>query len=283
MAKLNTWNLNAVKLVVAATLLCVGSDWSHAASVAGQPRVAERKSTLSMKALAAMQQNPAWTNLISKGQRTVPGRLLPSGISPGGGGGEGMIAAASGGIISAASAGTTSRTSPPPAVSFQALPDDITVIPPDTHGAVGPNHVMTTLNSQVRIQDRSGNVLSTVSLEFFWLSLGVTDVFDPKVFYDHSAGRWIFVAMTERLSPRSGVLLAVSQTSDPTGNWFRYLLDGDATDTLWADYPSVGFNKDWIVISANMFPITALDGRVHLFVVDKAEKCVKSCQTKRLK
>ena len=270
MAKLNTWNLKAVKLVVVATLLCAGSDWSRAASVAGQPRVAERKSALSMKAVAAMQQNPAWTNLISKGQRIVPGPLLPPGILPDGGG-EGPIAAASGGLISAASAGTTTRTSPPPAVSFQALPDDITVIPPDTHGAVGPNHVMTTLNSQVRVQDRSGNVLSTVSLELFWLSLGVTDAFDPKVFYDHSSGRWIFVAIANSFSAQSGILLAVSQTSDPTGNWFRYLLDGDANDELWADYPSVGFNKDWIVISANMFPITALNGRVHLFVVDKAD------------
>src|SRR5262249_39091505 len=58
--------------------------------------------------------------------------------------------------------------SPPPSASFQALPDDNTRFNPDTAGAVGPNHVMTTLASQVRIHDRSGNVLSTVSLSTFW-------------------------------------------------------------------------------------------------------------------
>ena len=46
--------------------------------------------------------------------------------------------------------------------------DDPNVGPPDTQGAVGPNHLMVTLNSQVRIQDRSGRALSTVTLSDFW-------------------------------------------------------------------------------------------------------------------
>src|SRR5882762_5520325 len=77
--------------------------------------------------------------------------------------------------------------SPAPASSFQALPDGITSIPPDTHGAVGPNHLMTVLNTQIRIQDRAGNVLSTVSMDGFWASLDTLNppnAFDPKIFYD---------------------------------------------------------------------------------------------------
>src|SRR5205814_2359561 len=56
--------------------------------------------------------------------------------------------------------------------SFLGLPDDTTSIPPDTMGAVGPNHVMTTLNSQVRIQTRAGANLSTVTLGLFWQTTG---------------------------------------------------------------------------------------------------------------
>src|SRR5258706_6631730 len=52
--------------------------------------------------------------------------------------------------------------SPAPASSFQAVLDDTTAIPPDTHGAVGPDHLMTVLNTQVRIQNRAGAILSTV-------------------------------------------------------------------------------------------------------------------------
>src|SRR5438477_3818852 len=44
--------------------------------------------------------------------------------------------------------------------SFPAIIDDQRVIPPDTMGAVGPGHVMTTLNSEVAVQTRQGDVVS---------------------------------------------------------------------------------------------------------------------------
>ncbi|HUZ07760.1 MAG TPA: hypothetical protein VMV89_09770, partial [Candidatus Paceibacterota bacterium] len=50
----------------------------------------------------------------------------------------------------------TLPSSPAPATSFQGLGDNNTLTPPDTDGAVGPNNVMTMLNTQVRIQNRSG-------------------------------------------------------------------------------------------------------------------------------
>ena len=272
MSKLKSWRIGSVSLLSLVTFFWLAGVPGTSAQQAksGSPGVAVRKATLSMTAVAAMQQLPGWTNYLNSPQTEAPLPLLPRGMTNNPGGGEGF-AAASQSLITAASGGTI-RTSPPPAVSFQALPDNLVTIPPDTHGAVGPNHVMTVLNSQVRIQDRSGNVLSTVSLPLFWFSLGVTDVFDPKVLYDHGSGRWIFVAVAERLSPVSGVVLAVSQTSDPTGNWFRYLLDGDVNDLLWVDYPSVGFNKDWIAVSVNMFTIfPVFFDRTHIYVVDKAD------------
>src|SRR3954464_1403673 len=84
--------------------------------------------------------------------------------------------------------------SPQPASSFQALDDNLFFIPPDTAGAVGPNHVMTTLNSQVRIQDRQGNILSTVDLDTFWSPLNFPATFDPEIVYDPYTSRWFFSA-----------------------------------------------------------------------------------------
>ena len=152
--------------------------------------------------------------------------------------------------------------SPSPLESFEALRDqDVSIppfvysfIPPDTMGAAGPNHLMVTLNSQVRIQDRAGGVLSTVSLESFWAGTGATSTFDPKVVYDPFGGRWIVTAMSDGSSAASSVLIGASQSSDPTGLWNLYRLDADAGNTNWADYPSLGFNKDWVVVSANLFP-----------------------------
>ena len=161
--------------------------------------------------------------------------------------------------------------SPSPQTGFLALPDNGTSIPPDTHGAVGPNHVMTTLNTQVRIQDRSGAVLRTVPLDTFWALVGSPSVFDPKVLYDPSQNRFVFTACANGQETNSAVLIGVSQTSDPTGNWYLFSIDADPTDTFWADYPSLGFNKDWVVVSLNMFGVfTPLFGGVNIYVFNKA-------------
>ena len=162
--------------------------------------------------------------------------------------------------------------SPAPSSSFLALGDNNTRIPPDTNGAVGPAHLMVALNTQVRVQDRAGGVLSTVSLDAFWASLGNPDVFDPRLLYDPFAGRWMFAACANPASASSSVLLGVSQTDDPTGSWNLYRVDTDAANLAWADYPNVGFNKDWIAIQANMFAVSNNTfQRTHIYVFDKAD------------
>lgn len=145
--------------------------------------------------------------------------------------------------------------SPAASASFAALGDDDTEIPPDTQGAAGPNHLMVTLNTGVRIENKSGNILSTASLGSFWATTGATDIFDPRVAYDPFGNRWIFAAVTNESSAASSIVVGVSQTSDPMGAWNLYREDVDASDLNWADYTQLGFNKDWIVISVNMYAI----------------------------
>jgi hypothetical protein len=165
--------------------------------------------------------------------------------------------------------------SPSPAASFEAMADNDTAIPPDTQGAVGPNHLMVALNNGVRIQNRSGTEISQVTLATFWNSTGASGVFDPKLRYDPFADRWIFCAVSDRRSAASSVLMGVSQTSDPTGNWFLYKVDADDTDVNWADYPTPGFNKDWIAVAVNMFAITTPSpdayAQSNIYVFSKAD------------
>jgi hypothetical protein len=151
---------------------------------------------------------------------------------------------------------TAAAPSPAPAASFQALDDDNSRIPPDTHGAVGPNHLMVTLNSQVRIQTKAGATISTVSLNGFWAAFGHANVFDPRALYDPFAGRWIFIALTDWRTATSSLLVGVSQTGDPTGNWNLYDIDVDSTNAIFADYPNVGFNKNWIVVATDTYRIS---------------------------
>jgi hypothetical protein len=42
---------------------------------------------------------------------------------------------------------------------------------------------------------------------------------------------------------------SLSQTSDPEGAYSLYVIDADPTDLDWADFPTIGFNKNWIAIT----------------------------------
>jgi hypothetical protein len=142
--------------------------------------------------------------------------------------------------------------------NFPGIGDNNTTIPPDMGGAVGPNHVMTALNSQVRIQNKTGATISTVTLNGFFSPLvGAFSVFDPKVLYDPFAGRWIITAPANSNSATSALLIAVSSSNDPTAPWTGYAFDVDSTDTKWFDYPSIGFNNNWIVVTGNLFQVVA--------------------------
>ena len=137
--------------------------------------------------------------------------------------------------------------SPPPTASFEALPNSPETEPPDTNGAVGRNHLMVTLNSEVRIQDRSGAAVSTVTLGQFWQRVSPGEPFDPKVLYDPFADRWITTAAGNFFR---SLLVGVSRSGDPTGSWNLYRID---TPPFLIDAPSVGFNKNWIVVTSAFF------------------------------
>jgi hypothetical protein len=141
--------------------------------------------------------------------------------------------------------------------TFAALGDNNTSIPPDTMGAAGPSHLMTMLNTQVRIQDKAGGIISTVSLSSFWTSgTGLSgDPFDPHVIYDSIDGRWLATVDADKDSTTSQVWFAISATNNPTGAWTFYGFDADAANVEWADYPGFGVNSLWIAITNNMFPV----------------------------
>lgn len=165
----------------------------------------------------------------------------------------------------------------PGVTGFQAIIDDNTAIPPGTQGAVGPNHVMTTLNSQVRIQDKSGTVLSTVPLNSFFSSQtnasgAPFSTFDPHLCYDPIGSRWVLAVAADAQLPTAAILVAASQTSDPTGNWNFISIRIDPGGANWAYSPALGMNKDWIVVTANLFTVsTSSFVNASIYVINKAQ------------
>jgi hypothetical protein len=171
---------------------------------------------------------------------------------------------------------TSSAPSPSPAASFLAQADapgsgGLSFIPPDTQGAVGSDKLMVSLNSNFVVQQKStGAVLGTVSMTTFWGATGAAHPFDPKVVYDPYNGRWIVAAVNDALTATSSILYGISDTSDPQGTWHLYSLDADATDLTWADFPTIGFNKNAVAIGLNMFTNAPLSSYVQgkLLVLD---------------
>jgi len=144
--------------------------------------------------------------------------------------------------------------SPSPTDTFESTLDNGTSIPPDTHGAVDSNYCMTTINSGVHIQTRAGVNVSSVSLDAFWTSLVGGGTYDPRIHYDPYYHRWIFITDAGAQSAASALLIGVSKTSNPTGGWWLYKVMVSVPG-YWLDYPNVGFNKNWVVVTGNLFQI----------------------------
>lgn len=140
-------------------------------------------------------------------------------------------------------------------------------IPPDTQGAVGPNHLLTASNGTVRAQTRSGINLRTASLQQF---VGESDAFDPRVLYDHYNSRWVLVALARRNSADSRIILCWSHTSDPTGNWEVRFYDVDSTNQAWADFPRLGITHDRIIVTWTAFPIASGNQTQRIWVWNSA-------------
>src|SRR5436190_5078508 len=155
-------------------------------------------------------------------------------------------------LLSSASQANT--PSPAPVQSFLAQADNSMFVPPDTDGAVGTDKLFTTVNGTYIVEQKSnGAALKALTMATFWGATGAQHPFDPKTFYDPYNGRWLVAAVNDGGKNTSSVLYGVSDSSDPAGTWHLYNIDADATDTAWADYPGVGFNKDHLVITVNMF------------------------------
>ena len=147
-------------------------------------------------------------------------------------------------------------------------------IPPDTMGAVGPNHVAELINGRFAVYDRAGVQSVGISLNSFWSNAGVSHdgsfAFDPRLLYDPFSQRWFACSVDNAAGPNN-FLVAVSSSSDPTASWSGFKIDSDGADVRWADFPTLGLNGDALVISANMFPISSGSMRVSMLVVPKAD------------
>ncbi|MCI0406772.1 MAG: hypothetical protein L0209_12045, partial [candidate division Zixibacteria bacterium] len=153
--------------------------------------------------------------------------------------------------------GTQAPTvAPPLETSFAGLFAS-NLAPPDPCMAVGPNHIVLSVNTRFNIYNKNGATQSANSYATFFSNVNaLPSVFDPKVVYDHLAGRWIVVILAVGTNA-SSYLIAASDDDDPRGTWYKYSspahIDGATPTTHGADYPGIGFDDEAVYITSNQF------------------------------
>ena len=126
--------------------------------------------------------------------------------------------------------------------------------PPDTNGAVGPNHYVQTVNSDFAIFNKSTGaiVYGPVPINTLWSGFGggcqTNNDGDPVVNYDRISDRWVISQFSVSTTPFLQCI-AVSQTADPTGAYYRYSF----AYANFPDYPKMAVWPDAYYVTFNMF------------------------------
>lgn len=129
-------------------------------------------------------------------------------------------------------------------------------IPNDNGIAVGKGQkVVSVANSTIRVYQGSSSAPQlSASLAGFANGVGGgATKYDPKVTYDPIRDRFIVVYLNGFLASNSVIIVAFSQTEDPSGNWNVYGIDGSATTTTWTDFPQIAITRDELFITGNLF------------------------------
>ena len=138
--------------------------------------------------------------------------------------------------------------------------------PSDSNLAVGPNHVVETVNVRLAVYSKNGTLLSgPTNFGTFFAALGgncAAGASDPIVLYDRAADRWLISDIGYTGSAPFLECIGISKTNDPTGAYFLYSYSFGSTLN---DYPKIGV---WPTASNSAYLAT-----YNLFGAGNADLC----------
>src|SRR5213593_2766054 len=167
-------------------------------------------------------------------------------------------------------------TIPAPLLTFEGLSNQANfnlyggrVNPPDSDGEVGPNHYVELINLVLGVYDKQGNLLAgPTKIGDLWAGFAIPDCTDPSgdpvVLYDQLEDRWLLSQFTTR-GPIFYNCVAISQTGDPTGAYFRYAF---STGVNFPDYPKYGLWRNMYIITTREFGPTVEYG-IGVYVLER--------------
>ncbi len=145
-------------------------------------------------------------------------------------------------------------TAPALSVEFEGIGNVSGVLPPDTEGAVGPDHYLQVVNSAFSIYNKAGTLLQgPLNTNTLWAGFGglcQSDNNGDAIFlYDQHADKWVLTQFTSG----NVVCFAVSTTTDPQGTYRLFQVNTQR----FPDYYKVGM---WPAADNNAYFLTTNSG-----------------------
>jgi len=135
-------------------------------------------------------------------------------------------------------------------------------VPPDPVGVIGNDFYVQLVNgggSIMVVTDKDGNIVrSSFSVNALWGQVGTAGAGDPMILWDQLAQRWFLLELGNDFT---SMLLALSETDDPTGSWQTWKINSPGLP----DYPKVAIWPDGYYITTNEFT----DNSIPTYVVDR--------------
>jgi len=154
-------------------------------------------------------------------------------------------------------------------------------VPPDTEGDVGPNHYFQVVNTSYAIYSKTGSkLLGPLASSSIWSGMpNNLNSGDAIVLYDEQANRWLFSQFSLPSGNTNYMMIAISQTPDPMGSWYRY----QYAFSQMPDYPKFGVWPDGYYMSANRFNIsTGQFAGTGVYAYDRAAMLAGSATATRI-
>ncbi|UCF67432.1 MAG: hypothetical protein JSV80_16960 [Acidobacteriota bacterium] len=148
------------------------------------------------------------------------------------------------------------------------------IAPPDPVMAAGSSQVVSLINSRFAVYDKAGALLDgPVSLRSFFGIPSSFSIFDPLAIHDPFSDRFVVAVIADDgFAQDARIYIAFTASADATATWNKYFIDADRDQAAnWADYASIGIDRNAVYVTANMFMRSGGFSNVTLFVYDKED------------
>ncbi len=126
--------------------------------------------------------------------------------------------------------------------------------PNDNDMAVGNNGMLVSVvNQNMNVYNDTGRYVIGRTLASLGAAIGpLNRTFDPRAIYDPEQDRFIVVFLQGSTSEDTRIIVAFSETNDPSKTWNLYAVPGNFVgDSSWSDYPIISLSKDELFITVN--------------------------------